>query len=424
MSAEEQFEAFKKAYKKKYASTTEELRRFDIFKQNLIVIDKLMATKRGNVVFGVGPFTDYTNVTPSMVNYKKCHRQSSESNIKPRWPTTSWEKTILETELRFCCQEWMDEMGIVKLNPVPNENQQLQPRMLNAFSKMTLSRKSSSRSSSRSSNRGDRSNRGSRSPSPAPSERSSRASERSTRSSRGQSVPPSWSPGPFVRKIVGRDPQGGPTLDWRVPAAFYPPTESQNQHGRKCGACWAFAVLGAVEILLPRVQGYITSLSKQALIDCVVTNDGCNGGDMRDAIVYMIKIGVPSAVSYPYMARNGRCKSFIGPYMKLNYYTDVPGSNQLAEHLEHSPLPSILYAPLELQHYVSGLYDSPGCTNEVSKINHAGVIVGQYTDAWIVRFSVESDWGLQGHILIAKGRCGLGLQSFEINSPFTILRRS
>ncbi|CAH0395825.1 unnamed protein product [Bemisia tabaci] len=311
-------------------------------------------------------------------------------------------------------------MGILKLNPAPDENQQLQPRMLNAFSKMTLSRKGSSRSSSR----GDRSNRGSRSPSPAPSERSSRASERSTRSSRGQSVPPSWSPGPFVRRIVGRDPQGGPTLDWRIPAAFYPPTESQNQHGRKCGACWAFAVLGAVEILLPRVQGYITSLSKQALIDCVVTNDGCHGGDMRDAIVYLIKIGVPSAVSYPYMARNGRCKSFIGPYMKLNYYTDVPGANQLAEHLEHSPLPSILYAPLELQHYVSGVYDSPGCTNEVSKINHAGVIVGQYTDAWIVRFSVESDWGLQGHILIAKGRCGLGLQSFEINSPFTILRRS
>lgn len=61
MNLREQFEVFKKAYEKKYSSLQEEQRRFEIFKENLAVIENLMAERKGNVVFGIGPYTDLTS---------------------------------------------------------------------------------------------------------------------------------------------------------------------------------------------------------------------------------------------------------------------------------------------------------------------------------------------------------------------------
>nr|XP_018910166.1 PREDICTED: cysteine proteinase ACP2-like [Bemisia tabaci] len=145
---------------------------------------------------------------------------------------------------------------------------------------------------------------------------------------------------------------------------------------------------------------------------------------MGDALDHIIEKGVPSAAAYPYAGRKGTCRGYIKAYMKIHYYTPFENATpeEIEGHLKHSPLPSVLYSPRELQYYVSGVYDSAACRNDKRLINHAAVIVGQYDDAWIVRFSVISDWGLQGHVLIAKGRCGLGLQSYEINSPFTIIK--
>lgn len=62
MSEKQQFEIFQETYNKNYGTEEERKKRFKIFKENLVEIKELMASEGsgGSVVYGVGPFTDFT----------------------------------------------------------------------------------------------------------------------------------------------------------------------------------------------------------------------------------------------------------------------------------------------------------------------------------------------------------------------------
>ena len=62
------------------------------------------------------------------------------------------------------------------------------------------------------------------------------------------------------------------SVDWREKGAVAP---VQNQ-GR-CGSCWAFSAIGAMEGAHFLKTGKLEKLSEQQCLDCV-TEDGCNGG--------------------------------------------------------------------------------------------------------------------------------------------------
>ncbi|XP_072160204.1 uncharacterized protein [Bemisia tabaci] len=366
MDARQRFEVFKAANGRRYASREEETRRFQIFQQNLATIDTLMAQPQGSVTFGVNAFSDYTS------------------------------------------EEFNALIGAVKINPKrPEGSTSLRPRMLGGWT--------GSGSTSRSGRR--KKNERSRSTSPRRVERHPSFEDRSG------SLPPSWRPAPYeTLHYYGREPEGPIVKDWRVPAHLYPPVESQTAHGRECGACWAFTTAAVVEILMARTQGRVTMLSKQALVDCVPENHGCESGDVEDALWYVQGTGVPKADDYPYQARTGVCRNTVQPYAKIAQFAPVR-SNSLEAHLERSPLTTLMFFPPILQHYVSGVFDSPYCgINNIEDTNHAVVIVGHYRDAWILRNSAGSQWGLNGHFLVKKGRCGIGLSSFEVHTPYHVLR--
>ena len=61
----------------------------------------------------------------------------------------------------------------------------------------------------------------------------------------------------------------------------------------KCGSCWAFSAIGALEGLYAIQNGNIERFSEQQLIDCSTDygNRGCNGGIMDNAFSYIEHFG-------------------------------------------------------------------------------------------------------------------------------------
>ena len=54
----------------------------------------------------------------------------------------------------------------------------------------------------------------------------------------------------------------------------------------RCGSCWAFSAIGAVESAHFIASGELLTFSEQQLIDCNrgeggLDNNGCHGGDME-----------------------------------------------------------------------------------------------------------------------------------------------
>nr|XP_018904206.1 PREDICTED: cathepsin O-like [Bemisia tabaci] len=172
-------------------------------------------------------------------------------------------------------------------------------------------------------------------------------------------------------------------------------------------------------------------LSKQYLIDCTPNSDCENGGDVLDAIWNIQVYGLPTAHYYPYKAEKGRCNPYVRAYVKITDYKDLSAKKfnteqaltqnieLLEKYLEEGPIVTSMYAPKETQFYLYGVFDVPHCTND-KELNHEVVIVGHFKDAWIIRGSETSSWGLQGHFLVKKGRCGVGLQAYGgiVIAPF------
>lgn len=73
----------------------------------------------------------------------------------------------------------------------------------------------------------------------------------------------------------------------------------------KCGASWAFSTVAAMEGLHAIGGQNKTSFSAQQLIDCDVTNNGCEGGWTSKGYAYTSKYGLMPKADYPYTGQKG-----------------------------------------------------------------------------------------------------------------------
>jgi cathepsin L len=76
-------------------------------------------------------------------------------------------------------------------------------------------------------------------------------------------------------------------IDWRNMGAVTPIKDQGH-----CGSCWSFSSTGGLEGLNRITTGVLKSFSEQQLIDCVTTNNGCHGGQMRRALMYVKDNGI------------------------------------------------------------------------------------------------------------------------------------
>lgn len=198
-----------------------------------------------------------------------------------------------------------------------------------------------------------------------------------------------------------------------------------------CGSCWAFSATGSMEGSLFIETGELVGLSEQELMDCDLSDYGCEGGLMDPAFIFVHDNGgLCSEEDYPYTAKQGSCQENLCTSVantRVENYVDVePGSvSGLMAAIAMQPVSVAVSAGnLYFQFYSSGVINDDGCGGQ---IDHGVLAVGYGKDLtsgldyWLVKNSWGETWGEEGYLKIGResnntyGMCSiLELSSFPI----------
>jgi len=196
-----------------------------------------------------------------------------------------------------------------------------------------------------------------------------------------------------------------------------------------CGSCWSFATAEVVESYYALLNGQLSDLSEQQILDCTPNPDecggtgGCGGGTAELAFARIQHLGgLSTEWTYPYMSYSGqnqKCKfdpSTTPPFANISTYYTLP-QNQYAPLLSHIASTGPIAISVDASAwsaYETGVFD--GCNQTNPDLDHAVVLEGYGTDPklgnyWLVRNSWSSKWGDKGYIKLRRtnneeGRCG------------------
>ncbi|XP_066509444.1 uncharacterized protein [Hoplias malabaricus] len=232
----------------------------------------------------------------------------------------------------------------------------------------------------------------------------------------------------FFRKPAGVELP--PEVDWRKKNSVTP---VRNQ--KKCGSCWAFSAVGALEGQVKQKTGKLVELSVQQLVDCSFSfgNKGCNGGLPERAFKYVMDKGLQTEESYPYENEVTHCRyKYQENKATCKDYTMLPKGNEI--HLQYAvarigPVSVAIDTRWQsFKFYESGVYDEPHCSQSV--LNHAVLLVGYGTENgreyWLVKNSWGKTWGDGGYIKMSRNKrnqCGIATHtSYPVVSPARVLR--
>jgi C1A family cysteine protease len=236
------------------------------------------------------------------------------------------------------------------------------------------------------------------------------------------------------------------SVDW---VAKHAVTEVKNQGN--CGSCWAFSAVGCLEGAYAIKTGKLKEFSEQMLVDCDNVDQGCNGGLMTNAFEWVMKKseGICSRQDYAYTSgdtsKEGQCQmekcEVVEGTQVKNIVEVEPDEQALMSAVAQQPVSVAIEADqIAFQFYKSGIFTARCGTN----LDHGVLLVGygEMKDGrilapnglymndkdpeaptassglfWKVKNSWGPEWGMDGFILLERGKdqeggqCGIALSA-------------
>lgn len=237
--------------------------------------------------------------------------------------------------------------------------------------------------------------------------------------------------GAFISKNTNNDKVKGvislpASFDWRTTSKV-PPIRDQTG----CGACNVFAAQASFESA-KAIEENNTPIdtSEQLAVSCNLHNFDCTTGiglpelyDYLWTAQLQDKIGAVTEADFPYQHAKVACKYVANhPWKAYNFFrkTYAPSTAPTIQELkqaiyEHGPIYTTVCVGDAFFAYKTGIFS----TNESSVcgtnlINHAVNLVGwdDSKQAWIMRNSWNTTWGMSGYMYIKYGTSNIGLERY------------